>query len=436
MIKTTTQTRFFTAGYPLILISLCAAFLFYKYILQIYPSTITEQLMAEFNLTGAGLGNLAATFYYSYMVAQLFVGVILDKYSTRWLASAAIFSCALGTFIFSQTHSLFIAELARTLMGVGVAFATIAYMKVAASWFAPQRYAFISGLLATAAMAGAVFGQGPLSYAISLYGWRSSLASLGIGGLVLAALFFSIVRDKTSNHHLLASQVSFQDILSIFKSKQNWLLTLYAGLAFTPIAVFGGLWGNPFLQEAYAISKTQAATLVSLVFIGFGLGSPIIGFWSNRISDRLQMMFYCTLLSCAAISVALFWSALPIWLLALLLFVFGFSLGAFMIVFTLGKELNSALLTATIIAMINASDGILTGLTEPAIGKLLDWTWDGTILHGIHYFSLNSYYMALSTLPIYLILAAGLLLWLRKTIHHPEKQAGRIINMQGEELYE
>src|SRR5690348_12191719 len=124
MISNTTQTRLFTGIYPVVLISLCAAFLFYKYILQIYPSTITEQLMAEFNLTGAGLGNLAATFYYSYMVTQLFVGVILDKYSTRWLTSLAIFGCALGTFFFSQTQTLVTAELARTLMGVGVAFAT------------------------------------------------------------------------------------------------------------------------------------------------------------------------------------------------------------------------------------------------------------------------------------------------------------------------
>src|SRR5574338_1242424 len=106
MISTnTTQTRAVSNSYPIIVISLCACFLFYKYVLQIYPSTITEQLMAEFNLTGAGLGNLAATFYYSYMIAQLFVGVILDKYSTRWLTSIAIFSCALGTFFFSQTHS-------------------------------------------------------------------------------------------------------------------------------------------------------------------------------------------------------------------------------------------------------------------------------------------------------------------------------------------
>lgn len=408
-----TQTRTVTNSYPIVVITLCACFLFYKYVLQIYPSTITEQLMSEFQLTGAGLGNLAATFYYSYMFAQLFVGVILDKYSTRWLTSIAIFCCALGTFFFSETQSLLTAELARALMGIGVAFATVAYMKVAAAWFPPQRYAFVSGLLATAAMAGAVFGQAPLSMAINSFGWRSSLYVLGLAGFVLAFLFLVIVRDKPTIA-IHETQPALKDILNVFKNKRNWLLTLYAGLAFTPIAVFGGLWGNPFLQAAYNLSKTEAATLVSLVFIGFGLGSPILGILSDKLGDRIQVMFYCTVISCVAISLVLYWHSMPTWLLVLLLFTVGFALGAFMIVFALGKELNSVALTATVISMINASDGILTGITEPAIGKLLDLNWDGTIVNGVHSFSLTSYYLALSVLPVYLALAAGLLIWIRK----------------------
>lgn len=170
--------------YPLLVISLCAFFLFYKYVLQIYPSIITDQLMQEFNLTGAGLGNLAATFYYTFMIAQLVVGVLLDKYSTRWLTAGAIFSCALGVFLFSQADTILSACLSRGLMGIGVAFATVAYMKLAAMWFPPRQYALVGGLLATAAMAGAVFGQAPLAWIINQTSWRFSLAATGVIGFI------------------------------------------------------------------------------------------------------------------------------------------------------------------------------------------------------------------------------------------------------------
>lgn len=406
--------------YAYIIITLCACFLFYKYILQIYPSIITEQLMQEYHLNGAGLGSLAATFYYSLMVTQLFVGVILDKYSARWITASAIFCCAIGACLFVQSHSLLGAELSRALMGVGVAFATVAYMKLAAVWFPPRQYAFIGGLLASAAMAGAVCGKAPLSWIMNAYGWRESLNMIGFAGLILALLFVITVRDMPTalrSQKMETPSVSLRDVLDVLKNKQNWLLTLYGGLAFSPIAVFGGLWGDPFIQQAYHLDETQAASIVSLVFVGLGIGSPILGMLSNRLGERRNLMFYCTLISCAAISLVLYAHPMPIWLMASLLFVFGFGLGAFVLVFTIGKELNSLHLTATVVAMINASDAILDAITEPGIGKLLDLGWDGKVVNNVHYFSLHSYHFALAILPIYLLTGAVLLRWVKDNTH-------------------
>jgi len=409
----TTQTRDSRATYPVIIITLCASFLFYKYILQIYPSIITDQLMNEFHLTGAGLGNLAATFYYAYMVTQLFVGIMLDKYSPRWLTSFAIFCCAMGVLLFSESHTVLEACLSRALMGTGVAFATVAYMKIAAMWFSPRSYAFVGGLLATAAMTGAVFGQAPLALLVSHLGWRSSLYLVGLVGIGLSCLFVFIVRDKTD--HLTKETTakkyfSYQDVMQVFKNKQNWLLTLYSGLAFSPVAIFGGLWGNPFLELAYNLNKTQAASMISLVFIGLGIGSPILGLISEHLENRRGVMLISTFLSAAAIIFVLYFHPMPLFVTGALLFLFGFGLGSFMLVFTIGKEINNIALVATVIAMINTSDAVLDALTEPLIGKFLDFTWDGTVINGIHHFSLQSYHIALSILPVYLIVGCLLLL--------------------------
>jgi MFS family permease len=402
-------------SYTYLIISLCALFLFYKYILQIYPSVITQQLMSEFDLNGAGLGNLAATFYYSFMATQLFVGYMLDKYSARWVTTGAILCCAIGVVWFSESHTILNAGLARALMGVGVAFATVSYLKLASVWFPPRQYAFIGGLLASSAMAGAVAGAAPLSWLINIFGWRECLFMVGIAGFVLTLLFALTVRDAPATLKSKASEhnVSWKDVLQVLKNKQNWLLTLYGGLAFSPVAVFGGLWGNPFIQQAYHLDKTQSASIVSLVFIGLGIGSPLLGMLSNRIGDRKNLMLYCTLISCVAISLVLYAHPMPVWLMATLLFIFGFGLGAFMLAFTIGKELNSLHLTATVIAMINASDAVLDGITEPAIGKLLDLGWDGTIINGVHYFSMHSYHWALLVLPVYLFIASALMLWIK-----------------------
>ncbi len=417
MVKSVARTEISLMwAYPFLVMGLAACFLFYKYVLQIFPSIITDQLMQKFALTAAGLGGLAATFYYAYLITQLLVGFLLDKYSIRWLTAAAILSSAAGVWLFAQSSTIAMAGSSRALMGVGVAFATVSYMKLAAVWFPPKQYACVSGLLATAAMAGAVFGQAPLAWFIKQFGWQYCLSIVGEVGFGLACVFWLVVRDTPviSQPHTSTSSITFKEIVQVFKSKQNWLLTLYGGLAFAPVAVFGGLWGNPFLEQAYHLNKTTAASMVSLVFIGLGLGSPLLGLLSDRLANRRYVMLVSTLIACVAITMVLYCHPLPGYCLGILLFLFGFGLGSFMLVFAIGKEINHISRTATVIAMINSSDAVLDALTEPFIGKLLDLGWDGQIVNGVRQFSLHSYHTALSVLPMYLLLGALLLLWLKE----------------------
>ncbi len=400
--------------YPVIVISLCACYVFYKLLLQTYPSIITQELMSSFQISAAGLGNLAATFYYTYMIAQLFVGFLLDKYGIRWLTALAIFACALGVTLFSQAQTLLAAELSRALMGLGVAFATVSYMKLASVLFHSRHYAFVNGLLATAAMAGAVFGQAPLSFLVHEHGWRNSLGIVGIIGFVIAILFtLAVASSKLQPVSDDKNKISLKDIVQIFKNKQNWLLTLYGGFAFCPLAVFGGLWGNPFLQEAYHLTKIETASMMSLIFISFGIGSPLLGILSDRLNNRRTVMLIGTAIACLSICTILY-CPLPHWLLEIMLCIFGFSLGVYMLVFTMGKESNPIFLTASVIAMVNASDAILDSLTEPAIGKLLDLGWSGTLVDGVHYFSLSNYRYALAVIPVYLFAAVISLIWVKE----------------------
>ena len=75
------NTTHFTAKkhYPWVVITLCAFFLFYKYILQTYPGLITDDLQRKFSLSATGLGHLAAATFYSYTIMQLFVGTWFAK---------------------------------------------------------------------------------------------------------------------------------------------------------------------------------------------------------------------------------------------------------------------------------------------------------------------------------------------------------------------
>lgn len=401
--------------YPGLVILLCAAFLFYKYILQVYPGIITPQLMSEFNLTGAGLGNLAANYFYAYLITQIFVGVLLDKYSTRLLGTVAILAGAVGALLFSNTHDIHMAELARLLMGFGTAFATVCYLKNTAVWFKPEHFAFVSGLLATAAMLGAIFGQTPLAMLVNHYTWRPTVWGVGLVGIALAVLFFIFVRDGKKEELALEVKygVSFKDILNVVKNKQNWFLTFYSGLIFTPIAVFGGLWGNPFLVSVYHLSTEDAATVTAAAFLGLAVGAPLLGLLSDYLEERMKVMMAGTILAAISIAIVVYATNLHLTALIVLLFLFGFGIGAFMLCFAVGKEANPLALAATVVSMINLGDPIFGSFTEPMIGKILDWGWHGQMLSGARVYAAADYRLALSLLPIYLILAVVFLCFVK-----------------------
>jgi len=393
--------------YPWVVITLCAFFLFYKYVLQVSPSVMTKELMGEFNVSGAGLGNLAATFFYAYLVTQLFVGPLLDKYSPRYLTVFAILLCAVGSFCFATTHSLFTAQVSRALMGAGTAFATVSYMKMSAMWFKPNQVAFVDGLLATAAMMGALCGQVPLTILVNHSSWRASVLYFGFFGIFFAVAFLLVVRDKkTKNTESLAassaSKLKFSDFAALFKDKRNWVLTFYSGLAFTPVAVLGGLWGNPFFEVSRNLGSTQAASFTSLIFIGLAIGGPVFGFFAGKLGDAVKVMFVGTAISMVSLSIAIYFTNTPLWFFGFCLFLFGFGTGVFMLCFSYGKQMNPLGLAATVVSIINTGDAFFGSFTEPLIGRVLDYYWDGTVVDGINHFSAASYQVALSLLPIYL----------------------------------
>lgn len=401
--------------HSIIAISLCAAFLFYKYILQNFPSVMSQQLMSAFNLQGLGLGMLSGAYFWTYLIVPLFVGIILDRYGVRWVTSLAILICALGMYLFYIADNLQLAIWSRALVGVGVSFATVAFLKLASILFDKKYYALLTSYLVVSGMVGAICGQAPLAWLMDSVGWRQSLLCMSLMGLFLAIVFAFFVKDRSEQQQIVDTNANgqiWQEMLQIFKSKQNWLLTGYSGLAFSPVVIFCGLWGNPFLQKAHHLDSIQAPSMISMVFVGLAIASPVFAKLSEFVKNRLSFMFYTTLISALSLALVIFISPMPAWLVGVFLFNFGFFLGAFSLVFVIGKESNPLYLAGTAIAFINASDAFFDAITEPLIGKLLD------VLNTSPDFSVSSYIISLSVLPVFQIISAFLLKGVKDSANH------------------
>ena len=177
-----------------------AVFFFYKYVIEISPSVMAKDLMASFHIGGAELGNLASSYYYSYFLMQLPVGLLLDRFGPRRITTLAIALCGIGIYFFSHSETFASAMIARFIIGIGAAFGAINIFKLCANWFPEKWFAFMAGLSMTVAMLGAIGGEGPLAAFIHLFDWRISLFYIGVSGVILAVIFYTTVRDYPRDH--------------------------------------------------------------------------------------------------------------------------------------------------------------------------------------------------------------------------------------------
>ena len=415
----TQKTELIKNFYPWLVFILSSSFLFYKYLLQVSPSIMANELMSTFQLSGESLGNLAAFYFYAYLCMQLPVGLLLDHFSPKRLVATAITVCALGALLFAKANTLGIADLGRLFIGIGGAFSAVGTMKLITLWFPPKRFALVSGLMMTIGMLGAIAGEALLSNRVENIGWQATSFHCAILGFILAICVWLFVFDRKTADTNEKSKTSvksfFLDLYTIISNKQSWLVSLYSGLAFAPISAFAGLWGVPYLVETSHLSRTVVAWLISFTFIGFAIGSPFAGWLSDRIQRRKPLMIGGTFLGMFFLSLLIYLPFLSQYIMLILLFLFGFFTSFFFVSFAHMREINDANASGTAIGFINMFNAICGALSEPLIGNLLDIGWGHKMQNGARIFSVSDYQHALTALPLSMLIALILQFFIKET---------------------
>ncbi|MBK2357134.1 MFS transporter [Francisella hispaniensis] len=421
-------------GYAWIIIILSSFLLFDKYVMQVFPSLITDDMMSNFGTNATQTGALGSAFFWSIIICQLFLaGPIIDKFGFRLISPISITISATGVILFvvaANLGSLSMAYIARITTGLGVSFATISYLKAVSVWFEPRKFAFAASFLATAAMIGALCAQAPLAYLITLCGdWKMAMLLFSVASLLIAVVYYIVVRDFNPKQPEASSpnnQLKTLDALKeVIKNKDNWLLTFYVGLSFTAVDAFAGFWGNAYFREAYHISREEAASIISMIFIGMAIGSPIIGKLSEILDSRKGVMIFFHIIGTISLSFVLLTKTTAT-MSAILLFIFGLCLGIYMLSFAIGNRINPIIITATVAAFINTGEPILGAIFDPLIGYFLDWSWTGKYINkagevvsqytsssDIKYFELESYHFAFTTLVASMIASLVILVMIK-----------------------
>ncbi len=307
--------------------TLASLFYFYEFFLRVIPSVISQELMQEFELGTFGVGVFMSMFYLGYTPMQIPAGLLLDRFGPKKVLSLAVFTAAIATYVFASTQTLHIALISRFLIGLCSSFAYLGALILASRWFDAKYFALAAGLIQVLGCFGALVGQAPVALATEAIGWRQTMMYAAIICCLLGILYSLILKDTPDNTHQNSSPRTQHfclktQLATVCQNRQVWAIAFYAFTIWAPMTMIAESWGARILMSRFQYGSVEAASSLSIIWIGVAIGGPLMGWWSSHKQSRSQPLWAGSLLGLFSTTAILFLPINP-WALAACLFLFG-----------------------------------------------------------------------------------------------------------------
>lgn len=357
--------------------ALGAGAFFISFFHRVAPAAIAQELARAFDMSGAALGALAATYFYVYAVMQLPTGVLADTLGPRRILTAGSLVAGIGSILFGSAESAALAAAGRTLVGFGVSVAFVSLLKLNASWFEEHRFATVSGIGQVIGISGAFAATVPLAWLVTFVAWRSVFIAVGVASLAIAALTWFLVRDRPGNEHdsvqSTAAQRWHHGLGEVLRNRATWpCFWVNFGMSGSYMS-FIGLWAVPYLVHVYGLSMVEASRHTSAMLLAFAVSVAGIGAVSDRFERRRPLIVGSALLNFG------FWIAwvggmIPASMTLAVFAMMGFCATGFTLSWACAKEVNRPHSAGMATSIANIGGFLAAGILQPLVGWVLDRT--------------------------------------------------------------
>lgn len=347
-------------------ISVCyAVALFHRTAFQ----AIDGMLRVEFGLTETASADIAAVFFWTYLVVLIPVGLLTDRYGARRVSIYSSLLTALGTVLFCSAGSAVELGAARMLIAAGSVGAFIGMMRYIALAF-PDAKASYSGRGIFIGNIGAMATGAPLAYLLLTASWRDVWWGLSVISILLACTVAWLARgngDSVVRPGGVGS--ALREVAHLFRSR--WVLVglaTLAGLAGSFYA-FSNLIAPRWLA-GHGFAPTDAGWGVSALVLGYALGAAFWGWLGDMERRRTAALL------AACIGALLCWMIMALvrapapGVVGCLFLAAGFCCGAFALVYPLIVERHPPQYAGGVIGCVSCGIPLGAAVLQMAAGRM------------------------------------------------------------------
>lgn len=325
----------------------------------------------DFGLSAFESGILMSVFFAGYAIAQVPGGMLADRFGVRRVTTVAMLWWSAFAALTGSTGGLASMLVARLLFGLGEGVYPASAFKAVAVWFPPRERATANAIkLASTPLGGALAPL--LVVGVMAFGtWRTVFHVLMIPGIIIAVLFWIIVRDDPAK----SPRVTPEELAELGSDQKADVpreavrMSLRAALRepgmlgyFLVLFTFNiGNWGftgwlPTYLVKVHGFSAAQMGIAASLPFFAATVGCLVGGWASDRFFSRNRRFPIMATQLASAVFLWLTYSATNTTMLIVCQTMTGFFLSVF----------SSTFWALPITTMPKALMGVLTGFINTA----------------------------------------------------------------------
>jgi MFS family permease len=198
-------------------------------------------------------------------------------------------------------------------------------------------------------------------------------------------LVWSVVRDKPADlgwpspaEHAALVEPPIRltnGIKQVLTRPAFWPLAVWFFCKYGIFIAFAGLWGGPYLRHVYGATKNQAGGILSMVAVGMIVGSPLVGFLSDRVIKGRKptlIIASCVIVGITAL-LTFFTDKLSLPLIGVLCFGLGIFASAIAVVgFASARGLFPSRIAGTCFGLLNLFPFAGGALLQPLLGSILE----------------------------------------------------------------
>jgi MFS family permease len=247
---------------------------------------IAGELTRDFALTAPQLAFLSSAYYLAFGLAQLPLGLALDRFGPRRVVGSLMALTAAGAAGFALAGGFTTLSISRALIGLGVSGCLMGALKAFRTWLPPNRMATATSIYVTIGGLGGLASTAPTQMLLGPLGWRGVFAIAAVLALAVSIAIFTVMPDSERGR----SSERFVDLLAgfrtVFGDGRFWRVALPYIAAYAPYSALQGLWFGPWLADVDARSQSEIANLLFATVLAHFVVGGVVGPLADRLVPR------------------------------------------------------------------------------------------------------------------------------------------------------